>query len=491
MRGKSIRYYFFTSITTVLVASVLVMGLLQTYIATSYFRAERQKSMREVAEVLAGAAQAGHLETKGDLLSLQYMAQISGADVYVVNEAGVVQYSVGTTAPLSGTKLAKPVMDTLRQNGEYKGSGTVGGLYSIDFFTSALPFSGPGGNSGGYVFASSDSVAMRVYLLDTMSTYIMTAGLVLLVSSLLALVLANHMVIPIRRLADAARRFGEGDYSVRVPVEGNDELTGLAITFNNMADSFEATDESRRSFMGNIAHELRTPRTSIKGFIDGMLDGTISVDARDKYLSIVSDEVGRLARLTRNMRDISRLEAGETTPNITTFDLTQVLTQVFLAAEKRLEEKEITLEGLEDPRPALVMADQDFTHQVAFNLIDNAIKFAPEGGTVTVKIEPEKNFLTVGIKNTGSGIDAANLPYIFDRFYKADKSRGEGARGAGLGLHISKVLVQLMGGRIWAKSEEGQWSEFLFSLPAAPAKKQPRGKNQRVREPRTGSDEEL
>ena len=332
---------------------------------------------------------------------------------------------------------------------------------------------------------------MRVYLLDTMSTYIMTAGLVLLVSSLLALVLANHMVIPIRRLADAARRFGEGDYSVRVPVEGNDELTGLAITFNNMADSFEATDESRRSFMGNIAHELRTPRTSIKGFIDGMLDGTISVDARDKYLSIVSDEVGRLARLTRNMRDISRLEAGETTPNITTFDLTQVLTQVFLAAEKRLEEKEITLEGLEDPRPALVMADQDFTHQVAFNLIDNAIKFAPEGGTVTVKIEPEKNFLTVGIKNTGSGIDAANLPYIFDRFYKADKSRGEGARGAGLGLHISKVLVQLMGGRIWAKSEEGQWSEFLFSLPAAPAKKQPRGKNQRVREPRTGSDEEL
>ena len=117
MRGKSIRYYFFTSITTVLVASVLVMGLLQTYIATSYFRAERQKSMREVAEVLAGAAQAGHLETKGDLLSLQYMAQISGADVYVVNEAGVVQYSVGATAPLSGTKLAKPVMDTLRQNG--------------------------------------------------------------------------------------------------------------------------------------------------------------------------------------------------------------------------------------------------------------------------------------------------------------------------------------------------------------------------------------
>ena len=475
MRGKSIRSTFFSSITTVLVASVLVMGMLQTYTATNYFRVERQRLMREVVEVIAGAAQDGHLQTEQEFMTMRYMAQVADADIYIVTPDGTVSHSVGGTAPTPGTQVSAALVEGLEKTGEYLGTGTVGGLYPTNYFTSALRLPDRDGQPGGYVFASSDSISMRVYLLDTMSTYIMSAGLVLLVSSLLALALSNRMVIPIRRLSDAAKRFGEGDYSARVPVEGEDELTRLAVIFNNMADSFEATDVSRRSFMGNIAHELRTPMTTIKGFIDGMLDGTIPVEQRDKYLLIVSDEVGRLARLTKNMLDISRLEAGETTPNLTTFDLWKPITQAVLAAEQRLEEKGLTVEGLEGAEPVMVQADEDFTHQVVFNLIDNAIKFAAEGGVLSLRMEAAKGTVTAGIKNTGAGIGADNLPYIFDRFYKADKSRGEGARGAGLGLHISKVLVGLMGGRIWAESEEGAWTEFLFSLPAAPPKKKAAG----------------
>ena len=476
MRSKSIRYYFFTSITTVLVASVLVMGMIQTYLATTYFQADKARVLRQVVEVLSGASASGSLVGEDDFLSVRYMAQIAGAGVFITDTSGTVRHSVGENAPAPGTTLNPQVLAMMKKQGELQEAGTLGGLYTGNFYTSGLPLKDVNGAPAGYVFASSNSMAMRVYLLDTMSTYVMSAAVVLLVSSLLALALSNRMVIPLRRVSNAARRFGEGDYSARVPVEGDDELTRLAITFNNMADSFQATDVSRRSFMGNIAHELRTPMTTIKGFIDGMLDDTIPVEQRDKYLMIVSDEVGRLARLTKNMLDISRLEAGEYTPNIVNFNLRNTINQVFLAAEQRLEDKKVTVEGLADSAPAMVQADEDFVHQILFNLVDNAIKFAGDGGTVTVSLEESKGMLTTGIKNTGAGMETDTLPYVFDRFYKADKSRGVNARGAGLGLHISKVLVGLMGGRIWAESEEGAWSEFLFTLPAAPLKKQPRGK---------------
>lgn len=477
MRNKSIRYYFFTSITTVLVASVLAMGMIQTYLAVGYFKVEKLRILQEVAQVISDAAAFGQMSEENDFLSVKYMAQVAGASVFIAAQDGTVTRSIGENAPRLGQKVSPEVLAAIEENGKFDDAGTLGGVFGGNFYTSALPLKDINGKAMGFVFASSSSIAMRVYLLDTISTYVLSAGVVLLVSSLLAFGLSNRMLIPILRVSSAARRFGEGDFNARVPIEGNDELTHLAITFNNMADSLKATDVSRRSFMGNIAHELRTPMTTIKGFIDGMLDDTIPNKEQQKYLVIVSDEVGRLARLTKNMLDISRLEAGEYTPNIVSFDLCKTLTQVFLAAEKRLEDKGISLTGLDECPHCMVQADQDFVHQVLFNLADNAIKFAGEGGTVSVSIKESKGFVTTGIKNTGSGIQAETLPFVFDRFYKADKSRGINARGAGLGLHISKVLVGLMGGRVWAESEEGAWSEFLFTLPAAPpAKKAPKGK---------------
>ncbi len=167
------------------------------------------------------------------------------------------------------------------------------------------------------------------------------------------------------------------------------------------------------------------------------------------------------------MLDVSRLEAGEYTPSITSFDLCDILTSVFLAAEQRLEDKGVAVQGLEKCKRAFVQADADFVHQVVFNLVDNAIKFTPDGGTVTVAVKTEKGTVSTSIRNTGAGLVPDALPYIFDRFYKADKSRGGDTRGAGLGL---------MDGHIWAESEEGKYSEFFFTLPAAPPKKPARAK---------------
>ena len=281
---------------------------------------------------------------------------------------------------------------------------------------------------------------------------------------MLAIFFTTRLTTPLRRISEAARKFGGGDFSVRVPVDGDDEVAQLAVTFNNMARNLETIDSSRASFMGNIAHELRTPMTSIKGFIDGMLDGTIPDDMRQHYLGLVSQEVGRLTRLIQNMLDISKLEAGEYRVNAQSYDVWESLTGVVFSAEQRVEDQGVEIQGLA-PQKTMVYADPDLVYQVVYNLFDNALKFTPKGGYIRFSVQKAGGFVTVSVENSGQGISAEALPFVFERFYKEDKSRGLNTKGSGLGLHICKVLIGLSGGKIWAESEEGRFCRFSFTLP--------------------------
>lgn len=245
----------------------------------------------------------------------------------------------------------------------------------------------------------------------------------LMVSSVLSILLSARMIMPLRRMAEAAKKFGAGDFTVRVSEDGDEELNQLSKVFNNMAENLEKIDVSRRSFMGNIAHELRTPMTSIKGFVDGMLDGTIPPESRDHYLAIVSQECGRLTRLIKNMLDITKLEAGEYKVNATNYDVWETITAAVFAAEQRIEEKNIQLSGFA-PVKTVVFADADLVFQVVANLLDNAIKFCPEEGEIRFSVTQEKGVVTISVRNTGQGISADALPFVFERFYKEDKSRG-------------------------------------------------------------------
>ena len=277
--------------------------------------------------------------------------------------------------------------------------------------------------------------------------------------------LAKRITGPIEDISEAARRLGSGDFTARAPVDGCVELADFATTFNNMAARLQTIDNSRGQFMGNIAHELRTPMTTIKGFIDGMLDGTIPPEETKHYLGIVSQETGRLARLVQNMLDITKLEAGEVPIHAQTYDLWKTVTDVVLSDEQRIEDGKIDIQGLGGD-PLLICADPDFVHQVVYNIVDNAIKFTPAGGTISFAAERRGNMVEVRIENTGAGIAPEALPFVFERFYKEDRSRGMNTRGSGLGLHICKILINLSGGQIHAESEEGNWCRFVFTLPA-------------------------
>ena len=477
---KTISNMYFTTTAILLVAGITVMGFVQMYLSMSYFVSERKSALSSVVQV--AAKQVSLLQQGEELPQLSdedrdrvqraigIVSETSDSSLLLADAQGNVVLAAGFDQAL-GAQIPRNVLDQMAggQKAMFD-SGTLGGVYDKGQYTAGCVLTDAAGQVRGYAFASSNISALNGYVADMFSTFILSAGLMLLISSLLSVVFTTRLTLPLRRIAEAARKFGAGDFSTRVPVEGEDEVAQLAVTFNNMAANLEAIDSSRSNFMGNIAHELRTPMTSVKGFVDGMLDGTIPPELYNHYLGVVSQEVGRLTRLIQNMLDISKLEAGEYQVNARSYDVWESITGAALAAEQRIESGKIQIQGLV-PERTMVYADPDLVHQVVYNLLDNAIKFTPEEGVIRFGVTRSGGQVTVSIWNTGPGIAPEALPFVFDRFFKEDRSRGLNTRGSGLGLHICKVLVNLSGGKIWVESQEGEWCRFSFTLPAEGAKK--------------------
>jgi signal transduction histidine kinase len=268
-------------------------------------------------------------------------------------------------------------------------------------------------------------------------------------------------------MAIAARAYAKGDFSKRITVTPDAELGALAATFNQMADGINKLETMRRGFIADVSHELRTPMTTIGGFIDGILDGVIPPDQQEKYLLIVSDEVKRLSRLVSSLLDITKIQAGERKFVKGDFDICESARQIIISCEQRLLEKKLDVEFTCDEDNMLAYADADAIYQILYNLCDNAIKFSRVGGKYRVSVIRNDKKIFVSVFNEGDGIPGEDLPFVFERFYKADKSRGLDATGLGLGLYICKAIIDAHGEEIWVKSEYGKNCEFVFTLQSA------------------------
>jgi signal transduction histidine kinase len=224
----------------------------------------------------------------------------------------------------------------------------------------------------------------------------------------------------------------------------------------------------RNTFMSNVSHDLRSPMTSISGFIDGILDGVIPPEKHRYYLQIVSSEIQRLSRLVGSLLDLSRIQAGERKFTMAPFDICEMGREILISFEQKINRKHLEVEfDCEDDRMS-VAADRDAIYQILYNLCDNAIKFSSEGALLRISIERLKSRkVLVSVYNEGQGISPADLPYVFERFYKSDKSRGLNKTGVGLGLFISKTIIAAHGEQISVTSEEGKNCEFTFTLPIA------------------------
>lgn len=276
--------------------------------------------------------------------------------------------------------------------------------------------------------------------------------------------ITNRVVSPLKAMRKAAKSYSSGDFSPRVTVKGNDEIADLATAFNQMAQSLDSFEKTRNSFLSSVSHDLRTPMTSIQGFIDGILDGTIPPEKHSYYLALVSVEVRRLSRLVSSLLEISRLESGKVKFNKTSFDVCEVARLILISFEEKINEKKLEIEFDADNDSALVFADRDAIHQVLYNLCDNAIKFTNDGGLIKISVKDIGKKYEISVYNTGIGINEEDLPHVFEHFYKSDASRGLDKTGTGLGLYIVKSKIEAHGEKISVESEYGNYCCFKFTL---------------------------
>lgn len=296
------------------------------------------------------------------------------------------------------------------------------------------------------------------------NTVINSSIWVMLAAVIAAYFITERIVNPLRVMTRAAKKFGKGDFSERVQVVGRDEVAELATAFNNMADSLDNLENMRNSFLASVSHDLRTPMTTISGYIEGITSGAIPPEQQDHYLGIISAEVHRLSRLVSQLLDISRMESGDRKFDFAYFDIAELTRLVIISLEQKLEDKmlDVSFESFNDS--VAVYGDKDAIYQVVYNLCHNAIKFANEGGHYDIKIMrlPDKR-VRFSIYDDGQTLEDEDVPRIFDRFYKSDKSRGLDKNGVGLGLYICKTIIDAHDQEIGVEVLENG-CEFWFTI---------------------------
>ncbi|MBN2878887.1 MAG: HAMP domain-containing histidine kinase [Clostridia bacterium] len=288
----------------------------------------------------------------------------------------------------------------------------------------------------------------------------------ILVSGLLVLISSKHITLPIKQLNKMCIDISNGNFETHIHTSGHDEIEQLATSFNTMAQNLKRHETLRSSFVANVSHELRSPITSIHGFAKGLLDGTIDEKDRDKYAKVIVDESMRLKKLINELLDLSQIESGEFPLHLSQFDINEHIRRVLIRYIDRIEEKNIELKVSLSDDFCMVFADIDRIDQVIVNLIDNALKFTPEKGTISIWTKTDEEKVLVGVSDTGCGISKEDLDYIFERFFKSDKAHSNKI-GSGLGLSIVKKILDQHGETIFVRSDPNQGTKFIFTLTSA------------------------
>ncbi len=394
-----------------------------------------------------------------------FAAIVSDVHFLICDTEGHVLLSTDET--LDGKTVTVPPERTARilEHGSASWRDDLGGVYPQKRFSVGVAAVNPVTmEQVGEVVAVSTLASLDSMWQGFIGLFFMTAFVVLMIAFMASSVTAMRQVKPIREMVEATRRYAEGDFDIRMNDYGrNDEVGELAASFNAMAESLQQTERQRREFIANISHELKTPMTTIAGYTDAILDGAIPPENEKQYLRIISGESRRLSRLVRRMLDVSQLQAIDPLRSGAHFDLCESMRRVLISMEKKITDRELDVEANIPEGPILVLGDNDLITQVIYNLLENAAKFAYKGSTLYLGLTLRDGRAHVTVRNCGDTIPAAELPQLFERFHKSDKSRSEDKDGVGLGLYIVKTILEQHKERINVTSESGV-TTFSFSL---------------------------
>ncbi|HJC20811.1 MAG TPA: HAMP domain-containing histidine kinase [Candidatus Butyricicoccus avicola] len=470
---------FISSVILILVVFGLAGGTF-FYQIDRYAKSEKvlqlDATAQSIAELTSLAVQTGDTLNVAVLdASLKNTAKQNQMSILLTDLSGNILLRVEPDRGSSrdSGRIPASVVDRLIQDQKYTGVGTLDGQFSGSHYVVGTLCEDAAGNDLALVFIAANSERVVGMLQEITQMFLIIIVIALIGTLIVSYFLSSRMTRPLKTMANAAKEFAAGDFSVRVPEDNHcDEIDELATSFNNMARDLEQLEELTQGFIGNVSHEFKTPMTTISGFVDGMLDGTIPQDQQKKYLHIISEEVKRLSRMTMSMLAAAKIQSGELIISPVPFDFSEMASQILLSFEQKITAKNIEVDADLADR-LMVMGDRDHVFRAVYNLVDNAVKFINEGGTLRVTAYPAGAFCEFSISNTGDGIAPEDIPHVFDRFYKTDRSRSRDRSGAGLGLYIVKNIINLHGGDISVRSDGGE-TEFSFTLPLAPAAKPPK-----------------
>lgn len=474
----------YLSITCLIIlVSFVCLGSVLIVFVSQHWHVEQKELLQHNAEGVAKVASQSLLDEKDNTFTIdgQRMSEFVSAfseniDAYIlvtdVNGDIVMAHNgIRVEANPAGNQasISQNIVDHVMENGSFYGTTDLGGYFAKDYCVAAVPIvltSEAGVQTTiGTAFAASGMTFLTGFQAEVLKMFFLAGIAAFMVAFAIAWIFSYKMTRPLREMCEATKSFAKGDFSVRVPVYNDDEVGELARAFNQMAETLASSESMNRNFIANVSHELKTPMTTIAGFVDGIIDGTIPPEKQNYYLGIVSQEVKRLSRLVKTMLDLSRIDSGKMVLHSARFDISNTIFVTLLSFESKIEEKHIEIRGLEDSQPMFVDGDPDMIHQVLYNLLENAVKFTNEGGYIEIHNVESADRITVSVKNSGPGISPDDVKLIFERFFKTDKSRSKDKIGMGLGLYIVRTMVQLHGGEIRAESVENDYTLFEFWIP--------------------------
>ena len=465
----------FGTTVVILLVALLLLGTVFQFMVKNYLTTNTTDQLTNDARTIAALAAAynadSSLANPNFLTNLDIAARVSGADAVICRANG--QVVLCSAAPLGcehqGQYIGGDYVRRVMEEEVTINMGQISGLFEENRYVVAVPITdGVKGEKIGIVIVSEPMEETVEVLQKISDIFLFLAVSSVTLTVVLVSVFTRRQIYPLREMAKAASRFGHGELTARVQVDERHtlEMQELATAFNNMASSLQKSEYQRQEFVANVSHELKTPMTTIGGYVDGILDGTIPAPKQEKYLRIVSDEVKRLSRLVRSMLDISRLQDQQGIPDEkkSRFDLCECVGQVLITFEQKIIEKQLEVDVTFPEHPVLTRANEDYVTQVIYNLIDNAVKFCPQGQVLGIRIREGDSKAYISVSNQGQTIPPEELSLVFDRFHKIDKSRTQNRDGWGLGLYIVKTIVCAHGEDISVTSREGK-TEFTFTMP--------------------------
>lgn len=471
MRKKGLFSKMVATYILIISISFVIIAAFLSFWFEEYFFEQRKSQLLTEAQIVSNAA-VQYLYGNTPLTKtndiLEYVSNYADIDIILFDRYGYA-YAVSNEEhkKLVGQQLLSKDLERLRKGELIERNNLVDNVFEKSVHTYEVPIFYRGGFQGVVVMNTDineiGEPLKRVYEIIWFSAVfaIFTSGFIIYYFS------QKILIKPLAKINSAADKIAKGEVNRRVDIESNDEIGELAKAFNSMADTLEEVENNRRAFISNVSHELRSPITSIKGFIGGILDGIIPKEKESYYLSVAYEEIQRLTRLINDLLDLSAVEAGKFSLNIQEHDINEIIRLSTIKFGEIIRSKKINVDVWLEDKEVYVLADKDKIIQVMTNLIDNAIKYVEQGGNIEVRTKIRGQKVFVSVFNDGPNISKEDEKHVWDRFYKGDKSRTSKV-STGLGLAIVRRIINQHNEDIWFENKENRGVKFIFTLKRAP-----------------------